>query len=154
MTPQELLFLVFHAHQMRKLISSAKKSGSEFHPVKQVRPLGSGLHVVAEITDLKNVPILTLGIRVPPGHPNPGAAADAVAQEFFFKGKYEALPVCFPDDGCRLHVYTSFSIPSPKEVAEHVKARVGANPGSTPTHSSERTETYVHGDQSSGPKPK
>lgn len=154
MTYVELLFLVFHAHQIRKLQSSAEKAGTVFHVVKKTQKLKGGAEAVAEITTLAGRPVLSLGLKIPPSVVNPGAEADKMANLFFFKGAYEALPVCMLDDGTRLYAYISFAIPTQREATDHVKARIGHDPAAPTPAGAERTETYVAGDQRGDEQPK
>lgn len=150
MTYVELLFLVFHAHQIRKLQESAEKAGTVFHVVKKTRTLKGGCEAVAEIVTLAGRPVMSLGLKIPPTVSNPGAEADRMASFFFFKGAYDALPVCLLDDGTRLYAYISFAIPTSREASDHVKACIGHDSAAPASPGSERTATYVPGDQPGG----
>lgn len=49
MRPAERLFLVFNAHQIKKLKDSAKNAGSEFHALERFQMLASGVAATSRI---------------------------------------------------------------------------------------------------------
>lgn len=153
MTPAEILFLVFHAHQIQKLGRNAEAEGQVFYPVTYHRPLACGLQAVARIQPIEGATYFVLILKGP-DTPEAAELSRKAAKDFFFKGKYSEAPAVVQEANGVLRAFYSRLIITTKEAADFVQAGHGAHsPGST-GDLAERTATHVVGDIKERDKPK
>ena len=154
MRPAERLFLVFNAHQIKKLKDSAKNAGSEFHALERFQMLASGVAATSRIHTalaVANSPlIMSLLLRHPRSLADAKRICQDEAKDFFQDHAFEESSVLIDEDTNQIRMYYSSKIISPQEATAYLRARIGTHPESAPTSGPARTETYHVGNTPGG----